>query len=62
MVNRKPKILHKSYSAQASDSNTDRCLTGRLGVQLQREMVNRIKEIASKYPRTPSGEAFHLSY
>ena len=56
------KYFNRSYSAQASDSNADRCLTGRLGIQLQREMVNRIKEIASKYPRTPSGEACHLSY
>ena len=56
------KYFNRSYSAQASDSNTDRCLTGRLGIQLQREMINRIKEIASEYPRTPSGEACHLSY
>ena len=31
------KYFNRSYSAQASDGNIDRCLTGRLGIQLQRE-------------------------
>ena len=36
VVDRKPKILQweVSNSGQASDSNTDRCLTGKLGSQL----------------------------
>ena len=69
MVDRKPKILlwKASDSRQASDSNTGRCITGRLESQLHEygdwgEMVSRREEIPHKYPRTPSGEGCHLSF
>ena len=69
MVDRKPKKLQweVSHSGQASDSNTDRRLTGRLGSQLHGygdwgEMVSRREETAYKYPRTPSVEECHLSF
>ena len=59
MVDRKPKILQWEVynSGQASDSNTDRCVTGRLRSQLHAygdwgEMVHRREEITYKYPRT----------
>ena len=69
MVDRKPKTLQWEVynSSQASDSNTDRCVTGRLGSQLHvygdwGKMVHRREEITYKYPRTHGGKECHLSF
>ena len=69
VVHKKPDILQweVSNSGQTSDTNTDRCLHGRLGSQLHRyqdwgEMISTRAEIAFKYPRTPSGEECHLNF
>ena len=69
MIDIKPKIRQweVSNSVQASDSNTDRCLSGRLGSQLHGyrqwgKMVSRREEIACKYPGTASVEECHLSF
>ena len=69
MVDRKPKTLQWEVynSSQASDSNTDRCVTGRLGSQLLAyvdwgKMVHRREEITYKYPRTHGGKECHLSF
>ena len=60
MVDRKPEILQLEVfnSGQASDSNTENSLTGRLGKQLYGygdwgEMVSRRGETAYKHPRIP---------
>ena len=65
MVDRKPKTLQWEVpdSGQVSDSNTERCFTGRLESQFHGygDCQNGEK-ILHKYLRTPNGEDCHLSF